>query len=249
MWAIGALRRTIREENEPRRHVRTYRPETIERLELRALLADGISASPGPLITATAGVPISNAVFATFTVTDLSGRPGTDWRALINFGDGHRDDFVIPVEKGSEFEFVDSHTYQAPGSYTVTLMIALPGSMRPDDNTVQTPVTVNPSTQPPQGPHVSASGHKVSARANRLFHGAVATGRLQHLALAGTTATIDWGDESATTAGRIKTTGRGRFAVTGAHRYLAQGLYHITVTITDSAGQAVTVASLAQVRR
>ncbi len=45
---------------------------------------------------------------------------------------------LIPVEKGAGFEFVDTHTYKTPGTYTVTVMIAVPGSHAPNDNTVTT---------------------------------------------------------------------------------------------------------------
>src|SRR4029077_14552794 len=93
-------------------------PRTIELLETRVLLADGITAAAGPPINAVAGMPITNAVFATYTVTDPSGEPGDQWRALINFGDGHSDGPLIPVGKGDGFEFVDTHTYNTPGTYT-----------------------------------------------------------------------------------------------------------------------------------
>src|SRR5438309_2152181 len=59
------------------------RPALVEVLEPRTLLADGISPAPGPAINAVAGVAINNAVFATYTVTDPSGAPGTQWRAKI----------------------------------------------------------------------------------------------------------------------------------------------------------------------
>lgn len=87
-------------------------PAMIEALETRALLADGITALGAPPIHAVVGVPINNALFATYTVTDPAGEPGTQWRGLINFGDGQKDGPVIPIEKGAEFEFEDTHTYK-----------------------------------------------------------------------------------------------------------------------------------------
>ena len=77
------------------------------------LMADGITAAGGSAISSVAGVPISNAVFATYTIADASGDPGTQWRAQVIFGDGKIDKHVVPVQVGSEFEFVDSHTYTA----------------------------------------------------------------------------------------------------------------------------------------
>ena len=117
-------------------------------------MADGITPAPGPPINAVVGVPIRDAIFATYSVTDPSGGPGDQWRAHINFGDGQGDGPVIPVQRGEEFEFRDTHTYQATGTYTVTVMIALPGSHTPNDNIVTTQVTValaapTPTPNPP----------------------------------------------------------------------------------------------------
>ena len=58
---------------------------TVEVLETRTLLADGITATPGPPIAAAVGVAVTNAVFAAYTVTDPSGEPGTQWRAAHQF--------------------------------------------------------------------------------------------------------------------------------------------------------------------
>ena len=90
-------------------------------------MADGITPAAGPAIKATAGVPVDNATFATYSISDPSGDPGDQWRALINFGDGHSEGPLLPVQSGNVFAFVDSHTYASPGVYTVTVMIAVPG--------------------------------------------------------------------------------------------------------------------------
>lgn len=119
-------------------------PRNLEPLESRVLMADGITPAPGPPIDAVAGVPIRDAIFARYSVTDPTGGPGDQWRAHVNFGDGQGDGPVIPIQKGDEFEFRDTHTYLSPGTYTVTVMIALPGSHTPNDNIVTTQVTVAP---------------------------------------------------------------------------------------------------------
>ncbi len=85
-------------------------PAMIEILESRALLADGITANAAQPITAVPGVPINNGVFATYSVSDPSGEPGSQWRALINFGDGQADGPLVPLGKGKGFEFEDTHT-------------------------------------------------------------------------------------------------------------------------------------------
>ena len=251
-WIPGRFENRLR----PRREAL---PGMIEILEARALLADGISPAPGAALSAVAGVPITNAVFATFTVTDPTVASGDNWRALINFGDGQVDGPVIPIPKGDGFEFVDTHTYAKPGTYTVTVLIALPGSHQPNDNTVTMQVTVagskgpptptpTPTPAPTPPPRLTATGLRLTARTGRTFHGSVAhLGEIPAKAR-DFGALIDWGDLSATTPGRIRAQGRGRFAVIGAHRYGAPGSYHLTIAIHDATGRQVIAQSLAHVR-
>src|SRR5262249_39740533 len=104
-------------------------PRTIEVLETRALLADGISPTPGPPLSGRPGVPLTNVTVASFTITDPSGSPGTKWNAQIKWGDGQADKRVpaTPGPNGT-FQFLGTHTYAAAGTYTITVMIAVPGS-------------------------------------------------------------------------------------------------------------------------
>ncbi len=224
-----------------------FRATAFEALERRALLADGISPAPSPPLQAVAGIPLSNAIFATYTVTAPSSAPGDQWRGLIDFGDGQADGPLIPVEKGDVFAFIDTHTYRSPGTYTVTVMIAVPGSHEPNDNTVTTTVTVTPRgaspgrTAPPSG--LGLTGLTLKARAGRPFHGSVATIHESHATAQDFTALVDWGDLSPPTPARIRRLGRGRFAVIGAHRYAAPGTYSVDVAIRDASGRQVVAAS------
>jgi PKD repeat protein len=225
----------------------------IEALEERTLLADGIAAVAGAPLTATVGVQLANAVFATYTITDASAEPGTQWRARIDFGDGQIDGPVVPVQAGAEFEFVDTHTYQAPGTYTVTVLIAVPGSGKPNDNTVTLPVTVaSPTptpaptptptpapTPPPSIGSFAAIGRTFKAKVAKTFHGQVARFSDPHTTPAQFSAVIDWGDSTGSTTGQIRRKGKGRYAVIGSHRYAGPGVYHVTVTIQDAAGRAI----------
>lgn len=61
------------------------------------------------------------------------------------------------------------------------------------------------------------------------------------------TATINWGDGTATSAGTI-TTGVGGFNVTGTHTYVAPGTFTITTQIADSSGNFESTTSTATVK-
>jgi PKD domain len=237
----------------------SYRLRRLEVLEPRALLADGISPVPGPPLHAVAGVPLTDALFATYTVTDASSGPGDQWRALVNFGDGQVDGPLIPVEEGEGFAIVDTHTYKNPGTYTVTVMIAVPGSHQPNDNTVTTQVTVtagsstptSPSptpTSPSPPPSPTATGLRLRVGVNRPFLGPVARVSDPHTGAHQLSALISWGDQSPPTAGLIRSRGRGRFQVVGSHAYTQPGRFSVLVTIRDSAGHELLANGTAIVR-
>jgi hypothetical protein len=224
-------------------------PWVVEVLESRALLADGITPAAVVPIRASAGVPIANAVFATFTVTDPAATPGDGWRALINFGDGQVDGPIIPVQKGEEFELIDTHTYRTPGDYTVTVMIAVPGSMKPNDNTVTTQVIVTAANGPPSTPPTVpvATGMNVTGKANRTFHKPVARfNDPSHTRPLG--ALISWGDQSPPTTGRIRGRGRGHFQIIGSHDYAEPGRFPVVVTIQDASGHVFVAESTAIIK-
>jgi hypothetical protein len=115
----------------------------IEILEERVLLADGISASPGLHFLGRPGVALSNVDVATFVVTNPSVGPGTKWDSHINWGDGNVTKKIqATAGPNNTFQFVASHTYASAGTYTITVMIAEPGSHKPNDNTVTTQAVI-----------------------------------------------------------------------------------------------------------
>jgi hypothetical protein len=222
----------------------------IEVLEDRALLADGITPMAASPINAVVGVPLTNAIFATYTVSDPSGAPGTQWRAQIDFGDGESTKLVVPVQDGRVFDIEATHTYTAPGSYSVTVLIAVPGSSSPNDNTVMTQVVVtsptptpNPSPTPtPPPPSIGpfkASGLNARTKVGRTFHKPIASFSDPHSTPRQFSAVIDWGDQTGSTPGQIKRLGKGRYAIVGTHRYPAPGVFPVTITIRDMAGEVI----------
>ncbi len=60
------------------------------------------------------------------------------------------------------------------------------------------------------------------------------------------TATIDWGDGSATSVGTVAGS-NGLFTISGTHTYSAGGIYPINVSIGVTDGRVAYLASLAQV--
>ena len=135
----------------------------IEILEKRVLLADGITPLPGPQINGSPGVALNNVVVATYTIANSDGNPGTKWRAKVDWGDGSAPDKqVMPTAlPDGSYEFLDSHTYASANTYTVTVMIAVPGSHKPNDNTVTTKAviavpTLNSIAVTPANPSVPA---------------------------------------------------------------------------------------------
>jgi hypothetical protein len=220
-------------------------------MEARTLLADGISPAPAPLLQAVAGISLADAVFATYTVNDPLSGPGDQWRALINFGDGQVDGPLLPVDKGEGFAFVDTHTYRTPGTYTVTVMIAVPGSMKPNDNTVTTQVVVTAGTSPPVSSAPPSPprmmGRLLKATVGRTFRGPVAHLIAPQTRVRQLTALISWGDESPPTAGRIRSRTPGHFLILGTHSYTVPGRFNIQIAVKDEAGQGLTATSVVQV--
>jgi len=107
------------------------------------------------------------------------------------------------------------------------------------------PITVEAGDQP-----ITASGTTFSATEGASFSGDVATFTDPDAAATASeySATIDWGDSSATTTGTIGGSA-GSFSVSGTHTYTEEGSFPVTVTITDvdDAGNTDTTNSTATV--
>jgi trimeric autotransporter adhesin len=101
----------------------------------------------------------------------------------------------------------------------------------------------------PPNPLFVAAGVKVKARAHRGFSGTVASLKDPHTVASDFHATIDWGDGSAPTVGRIRRVGNGRYTISGSHRFGATGTFHAVVTIRDAQGRQITAQSQVQVRK
>jgi len=129
------------------RRRRALAGRSIEILEERVLLADGINPAPGLHFLGNPGVALNNVAVATFTIANSSGSPGTKWDAHVNWGDGNSDKKIAATAgPNGTFQFLDSHSYANPGTFTITVMIAVPGSHTPNDNTVTTQAVITSAT-------------------------------------------------------------------------------------------------------
>jgi hypothetical protein len=156
----------------------------------------------------------------------------------INWGDG-----TAPSSGSVEADtgqLTGTHTYANEGiyhaSFTYTNSDGSPET-RPFDVKVQ------------DAPLTAVTGVPVSATAGVAVKAKVAT--FTHANPAGAasdyTATITWGDGTASTAGTVSAAAGGGFEVTGSHTYAAAGQYTTSVAINDVGGAKATATNSATV--
>jgi PKD repeat protein len=178
--------------------------------------------SPGMtvgMLTVDAGGPYTGQVgMPVFfnAIVGLGGRPpGTPVQVVWNFGDGN-------TGVGAS----TSHTYAAPGTYTVTVIASVgTGQSAQDTTTAQIAAQVSPLTVNPGGPYMGTVGQPVTFTGSAT--GALLGATLQY--------TWDFGDG---------TTGTGQ---TATHTYTAAGTYTVTLTVTTSAGQQASATTTATI--
>ncbi|HEV3071725.1 MAG TPA: choice-of-anchor Q domain-containing protein [Solirubrobacteraceae bacterium] len=152
----------------------------------------------------------------------------------IEWGDGQTSEGKVNEAGGID----GSHTYAEEGTYRGTVTYhsreGTPHRVAFFANVADAPLT--------------AAGVPVSATAGTQLSATVAT--FTDADPAGTasdyTATINWGDGSAS-AGAVATAPGGGFAVTGAHTYAAAGTYATSIAIDDTGGASTATTSSANV--
>jgi Fibronectin type III domain len=164
--------------------------------------------------------------------------PRSGTTPTINWGDGTAPSAgkVAP----NTGQLTGTHTYANEGSYhasfTYTNSDGFPET-RPFDVKVQ------------DAPLTAVTGVPVSAIPGVAVKAKVAT--FTHANPAGAasdyTATITWGDGTASTTGTVSAAAGGGFEVTGSHTYAVAGQYTTSVTINDVGGAKATATSSASV--
>jgi hypothetical protein len=173
---------------------------------------------------------------ATFTDPD-SAESVSDYTATINWGDGTTSLGTVVLVSGTNYRVdAPSHTYLEEGKYTVNVTLkhdALPSVKTPSK-------TITIADAPLTGYSKSLSATHGVPLTNVVV--ASFTDADPGGAVSDYTATINWGDGSGVTSGKIVyNSSTGRFDVQGSHTYAMKRTYTITVTITDSGGSKLTV--------
>ena len=190
----------------------------------------------GTNISGSQGTPLNNVQVATFTDTYTGHPDGSDFTALIDWGDGTGQTLGTISGSGGSFTVNGSHTYTDAGNDTVTVDVF--------DN----------------GGTATAEGSSTATIAARTLAGnMVLTAATEDTALAATTvvamftdsissdmagdftATINWGDGNTTTGTVVGA--NGSFTVEGGHTYGDEGSDPAVVTLTHTSDNAQATAS------
>jgi uncharacterized repeat protein (TIGR01451 family) len=196
-------------------------------LSLQSLLTNQIHAIEGQSFTGT---------LATFTDSG-SPDPGTDFTAVIDWGDGTTD--ITPLSGGpGSYNVVGSHVYADEGTYTFSVQAF-------ENNQPNFNVQVTNTATITEGDSLTAIGKTITIPAGQPFSGTVATFADTYPGATASdfTATINWGDAT-TSAGTITGSAGGPFTVSGSHTYAAPGQYTVTVTLTDDAPGTATATAV-----
>lgn len=181
----------------------------------------------GKNVAATEGTAFHGKV-ATVTDPDTSAT-ASEYSATIDWGDGTAISTGTITGTGGNFTVKGTHTYADEGSYTVTTVVT-------DVDTSTNTATATSTATVGEGDVLT--GHAVSFQPTigQSFTGPVATFTDTYTGNVPSdfTATIDWGDGSAPTAGTVSG-GGGNFTVTGTHTYTGIGFFPVTVTLRDDA--------------
>jgi hypothetical protein len=208
--------------------------------EFSAPVAYAVNAS-GVSLNATVGVPFQGVV-ASFTSSDLTAT-ASGFMATINYGDGTPNATGTVVASPTGFVVIGTHTFIAanpaePVTVTITDTI---GHSQATANSLADVVAAGGALTP--------FGASAGFVAGTLSSQVVATFTdTDHSAFPGQfTATITWGDGTATSAGVVSVDGNG-FSVTGTHNYSGAGTVPIFVSIHDAvSGETITADSTAVV--
>ena len=192
-----------------------------------------------------------------------AGLPARDFTATLNWGDGSPVSAATIVQDAanpSVYDITGTHSYSAPGTFTVTNSVAFSGGTISANVGGSTVSVTFPMAGPTAGNPATIINDPLTAGTGVTLTPAANTGLLFTNSLVGKftdantsepasdfTAVIDWGDGSATSLGTIIPTGSGGFNVEGTHAYTRFGTYVTTVNVAGVNGATVTLTGTASV--
>ncbi|HLJ94596.1 MAG TPA: hypothetical protein VKU02_15525, partial [Gemmataceae bacterium] len=209
--------------------------------------AEIVSAQGGFVANGVEGQPLTNVVVATFTSD--GGETASAFHATINWGDGTSSAGTIKgPDKNGLFTVCGTHTYTEEGNSfhggppTITVTI-----------TDGTSITVTSTANIAEAPLAATGGFSITGMQFQQINNVVVatfidTGGPENASDPGDyTATIKWGDGTATAGAISGPDLNGVFTVAGSHVYGGQGTFTITVTIKHESAAPVTVTSTAAI--
>jgi hypothetical protein len=198
------------------------------------------SATGGTIINWSAeGILTAQITLATLTDPD-SATDTAGYTATINWGDGSSGAGTVSGGAGRPITVSGAHAYAEEGADGITVTVT-------DITDSATLVISDVAVVPDAALNPSGGGPQISIpQAQKVFTGTVGT--FGDADPGGTISdyktTIDWGD-GFQSAGTV--TQAPNIVVQGTHRYLKQGSYPVTVTITDAPGNTATQTTTAVV--
>jgi len=193
-----------------------------------------------PIETIGAGSSTGTIPLATFT--DASPESVSHYTATIAWGNGNTSNGAITYLNGV-FTVDGSNTYATTGDYSPIITIEK-DSLTPENVTDADRVVVNVT------PHIATdAGLTLRSSDGHIVDAAVAdfTSVVSSIPTADFKARIKWGDGSASTVGKVISTGDGTFQVIGGHAYHKNGTYAVTITLSDVYKEKVLINSIADV--
>jgi hypothetical protein len=174
-----------------------------------------------------------------FADSNPGATPG-DFTAVIDWGDGSSASAGTVTASAGGFAVSGNHRYAEEGTFPATVRVTDVGGQSAVATT-QIAVADSSLTATPAGPLTATAGIP-AAFALAHFSDADPLGVASDY-----TAMVEWGDGTAST-GTVTADLSGAFDVAAAHGYSAQGIYSVSVRITDAALTSVRVATTVTVR-
>jgi phospholipase C len=188
------------------------------------VLAAPLSVSAMP-VAQVEGSSFSGTV-ATFTSASSQANDA-EYSATIAWGNGVVSAATILPDSNGVFDVDGKNNYAQPGTYPITIIIDERGYYLA---TAQTTASVSDAP-------LQAAAATIQTAQGEVFSGPVVTfiDAGGALPVGNYSATVDWGDDSATTTGIISVSGS-VYTVTGSHTFPTPGRFAVKVSITDAGG-------------